>query len=52
MQGSFPYLVRGEYVDGEVRFELPARSLRALRWFGALLIGFTLPRESVSSKRR
>jgi hypothetical protein len=42
MQGSFPYLVRGEYVDGEVRFELPARSLRALRWFGALLIGFGL----------
>ena len=42
MHGGFPYLVRGEYVDGEVRFDLPARSLGALRWLGVLLIGFGL----------
>jgi len=42
MHGGFPYLVRGEYVDGEVRFELPARSLGALRWVGVVLIAFGL----------
>jgi hypothetical protein len=42
MHGGFPHLVRGEYVDGEVRFELPVRPLGALRWVGALLVGFGL----------
>ena len=42
MHGGFPQLVRGEYVDGEVRFELPARSLGALRWVGVVLIAFGL----------